>query len=346
MRWANALLLVASALGDAHAEPEPQPTTTQPEAAATETHAASEAPVISEKPTPTGWFDRRISAASVAAVYGAFGTWAYFAWFHGAHEQPFFFETSWKQEQPFALHTYAGGADKWGHTWANYALTRGTTELLVAGGWRRLPSSLVAAGLAGAAFTIQELKDGSIWGFEVGDLAGDLSGAALAVLMENLPAVDRLLDFRLQYFPSADFRRLAGAKFWSRGDGVDFAQDYSGMSFQLALHLGALPGVTTQPSLWWMQWVDFIAGFETRGYSPDPMPRIYDPYQTWYLGVGVDMQSVLAALVRPGKLRSFGHGFFEVISLPATELRLGEVRRTWTRTPSAGLLPRANPQDR
>lgn len=283
---------------------------------------------------PTGWFDRRVSAASVAAVYGVFATWAYFAWFRGAHERPFFFETKWAQENPFALRTYAGGADKWGHGWASYGLTRGTTELLVAGGWRRVPSSLVAAGLAGAAFTVQEIKDGSIWGFELGDLATDLSGAVLGAVMEDLPAVDRLLDFRLHYFPSADFRKLAGTRFWSRGDGIDFAQDYSGMSFQLALHLGALPGATTQRLLSWMRWVDVITGFETRGYSPTPMPRIHDPYQSWHLGVGVDMQSVLAALVRPGKLRSFGHGFFEVLSLPATELRLGEVRRTWTRAPT------------
>ncbi|MGH9885238.1 MAG: DUF2279 domain-containing protein [bacterium] len=272
-------------------------------------------------------------------MYGVFGTWAYFAWFRNASEKPFFFETKWAQENPFALHTYAGGADKWGHGWASYALTRGTTELLVAGGWRRVPSSLVAAGLAGAAFTVQELKDGPIWGFEVGDLATDLLGAALAVAMEDLPAVDRLLDFRLRYFPSADFRKLAGAKFWSRGDGIDFAQDYSGMSFQLALHLGALPGAASRPWLSWMPWVDVIAGFETRGYSPTPMPRVHDPYQSWSLGVGIDMQHVLATLFRPSKLRSFGHGFFEVLALPGTDLRLGDVRRTWTSAPAMPAVP-------
>lgn len=314
----------------AAAQPNPPPPASQSTAAATATPAA---PVISRTPpAPTGWFDRRMSAISVAAVYGVFGTWAYFAWFRNANERPFFFETKWAQENPFALRTYAGGADKWGHGWASYALTRGTTELLVAGGWRRLPSSIVAAGLAGAAFTVQELKDGPIWGFEVGDLATDLFGAALAAVMEDVPAVDRLFDFRLRYFPSADFRKLAGAKFWSRGDGIDFAQDYSGMSFQLALHLGALPGATTQPWLSWMPWVDVIAGFETRGYSPTPMPRVHDPYQSWSLGVGIDMQHVLTVLLRPGRLRTFGHGFFEVLALP-TDLRLGDVRRTWTSAP-------------
>lgn len=273
-----------------------------------------------------GWFDKRVSAGSVALVYGAFATWAYFAWFDGAHEKPFFFESSWAMENPFALRTYAGGSDKWGHAFASYGISRGTTELLVAGGWRRWPASLVASGLAAAAFTTQEIKDGSIWGFEVGDLAADLSGAALSVLMENVPAVDRVLDFRLQYFPSHDFRQLFREHPFSRGDGVDIAQDYSGMSFQLAFHLAPL--ANESDALWWTQWVDVVGGFESREYSPTPMPRIEDPYQTYYVGVGVNLQGIIDH-ARPSKLRSFGHGVTEVFALPGQTLRIGEVHRVW-----------------
>jgi hypothetical protein len=267
-----------------------------------------------------------VSAASVAVVYGGFATWAYFAWFRGAAEKPFFFESTWSGENPFALHEYAGGADKWGHTFASYGLARGTTELLVAGGWRRWPASLVASGLAAAAFTTQEIKDGSIWGFEVGDLVADLSGAGLSLLMENVPAVDRVVDFRLQYVPSRDFRTLFREHPFSRGDGVDIAQDYSGMSFQLALHLAPL--ADAGEALWWTQWVDLVVGFESRGYSPTPMPRVTDPYQTYYAGLGVNLQGIIDR-ARPGKLRSFGHGFTEVIALPGQTLRFGEARRTW-----------------
>ncbi len=284
-----------------------------------------ETTIVEQKPEH-GWFDKKVSAASVAVVYGTFWTWAYFAWFDGAHTRPFFFETSWAMENPFALRTYAGGADKWGHGWATYALTRGTTELLVAGGWRRWPASLVATGLAMAAFTTQETKDGSIWGFEVGDLAMDYAGAAFSLLMENVPEVDRLLDFRLQWFPSQDFRKLAGAHPWSRGDGVDFTQDYTGMSFQLAGHLAPL--AEYGDALWWTQWVDVVAGFETRGYSPTPMPQTYYPYQAYYLGLGVNLQGIIDR-ARPGKLRTFGHGFTEVLALPYQTLRFGEARRTW-----------------
>ena len=86
--------------------------------------AAPSAEIVSVKPD-AGWFDKRVSAISVGAVYAVAGTWAYFAWFDGAHTKPFFWQTpSWAYEQPFSLKDYAGGADKWGHGWANYALVR------------------------------------------------------------------------------------------------------------------------------------------------------------------------------------------------------------------------------
>ena len=286
----------------------------------------------SAAPTPTlskGW-----AAASVAGVYGAFGTWAYFAWFHGAHTSPFWVDDSWADENPFGLHTYAGGADKWGHLWANYVLTRGTTELLVAGGYRRLPASLVAAGLAEAAFTASEIKDGFIWGFEVGDIAGNVAGAALAVLLENSPALDRLFDIRMQYFPSADFGTLLKNKLLSRGDGLDVAQDYTGQSFMVALHLGALPHALDSPWSRWMEYVDLVGGFETRYYSPPPMPREFAPYQSFYAGLTINMQAVLTSLLPESRGRTIGRGIFEVFQIPGTTVRFAEARRVWDSPPA------------
>ena len=276
-----------------------------------------------------GW-----AAASVAGVYGAFGTWAYFAWFHGAHTSPFWVDDSWKDENPFGLKTYAGGADKFGHLWANYVLTRGTTEILVAGGYRRLPASLVAAGLAEAAFTASEIKDGFIWGFEVGDIVGNVAGAALAVLLENSPALDRLFDIRLSYFPSADFGTLLKNKLLSRGDGLDVAQDYTGQSFMVALHLGALPHALDSKWSRWTEYVDLVDGFETRYYSPTPVPREFAPYQSFYVGLTINMQAVLASLLPPSRGRTIGRGIFEVYQLPGTTIRFAEARRTWTDVPA------------
>ena len=273
------------------------------------------------------WFDKRVSAISVGAVYGVVGTYAWFAWFDGAAQKPFYFETpDWGHENPFSLHDYAGGADKWGHAWANYVMVRGTTELLVAGGWKKLPSSLVAGGIAETLFAMQEVKDGHIWGFEVGDMAMDVAGAALGVAMENVPQLDRVLDFRMSWWPSPEFRKLWRAHPWSRGDGIDFTQDYSGMTFQLAVHLAPL--ASQGDALWWTQWVDVVGGFESRGYSPTPMPRLYEPYQNYYLGLGVNVQGIIDRFAS-GRWRAVGHGITEVWALPGQTLRLGEAQRVW-----------------
>ena len=267
-----------------------------------------------------------ISASAVAGIYAVVGTYAYFAWFHQAHEVPFFFVSDWRDENPFAVHSYAGGADKWGHGWTNYILVRGTTEMLTAGGWDRLGSSLVAAGLAETAFTLSEVKDGFIWGFEVGDFAANVTGALLAVLFENSKTIDRLFDFRLAYFPSSDYRYLVrSSPFFQRGNGVDFTQDYSGQSYLLALHLRELPGLKDQV---WAPFVDVVGGFETRGFEPTRQDMSIAPRQVFYAGIAVNMQGVLDALFSDSIGRRIGHGVFEVVSLPYTTLRYGEATRS------------------
>jgi hypothetical protein len=271
---------------------------------------------------------RVVSASAVATVYAAFGTYAYFAWFDGAHQVPFFVVSDWRDEGPFALHSYAGGADKWGHFWSNYIMTRGTTELLVAGGWPRLASSLVIAGLTETAFALSEVKDGFVWGFEVGDFAMNMAGAGLAVLMENVPAIDRLFDFRLQYWPSRDYRALVkNMPFFQRGNGVDFTQDYSGQSYMLALHLRGIDALATPRETAWTRYVDVVAGFETRGFEPVRQDMAIGPNQTFYFGVAVNMQAVLDALFAPSLARRLGDGAFEVVSLPGTTFRYAELQR-------------------
>jgi hypothetical protein len=276
--------------------------------------------------TPPASFGKGLAALSVAGVYLPFATWAYFAWFRGAHQVPFWFDTAWNDEK-LGLHTYAGGADKFGHMWSNYVLARGTTALLTAGGWSRLSSSLISAGLAELYFTMSEIKDGYVWGFEVGDAVGNVSGAVLAVLMENIPVIDRLFDFRLEYFPSHAYLHLAAQKPFSRGDGLDISQDYTGQSYMLALHLGELPGCK---AVVWLKYFDAVVGFEARNYEPTDT-KLLPVHQTQYLGVAINMQALLDTLFRDSSGRRIGHGIFEVYSVPYTTAHLAEYTRTWDR---------------
>ena len=289
-----ATLLVA--VGDARAD-DPVPTT-----AVTETNQSS---------TRGKW----IAAGSIAAFHGAYLTWQYFAWYRKGSE-PFHYEGSY---DAFAPEAFSGGADKLGHVWGNYAMTRGTTAVLVAGGWPNLPSSLVAFGLTELAYVLIEIQDGmSPYGFGKKDLAANLLGGSFALLLDNVPVVDRLLDFRLEYWPSPQYRRNVV----NNGD-VDGAQDYTGQSYILALHLGAV--LPDRDWAYWSRFVDLAVGFEAKHYYPlpaDDMPR-----QTFYGGLAINMQGVLSHLFRDSSGRRIGRGIFEAYSLPYTTFRFVEASR-------------------
>jgi hypothetical protein len=263
---------------------------------------------------------KMIAAASIGAVHLAYATWSYFAWYRGADVEDFFVV---KSDTMFDVNSYAGGADKLGHVWSNYSLTRGTTAILASAGWSRLQASLASAALTELAFTLTEIEDGYVYGFEPYDMASNLSGAALAILMENLPAVDRLLDYRVQYFPSKAYR------YQLRTNGsVDVAQDYDGQSYLLSMHLGALPCADESEHLYWTRFVDISVGFEAVHYAPEPEMRVDAPKQTLYVGLSVNMQGVLNHVLPEWSGRRIGHGAFEVLALPYTTLRYAEASRS------------------
>jgi hypothetical protein len=269
-------------------------------------------------PQPKSRRSKWLAAGGVGLIHATYATWMYFAWYRDANTEDFHLEHG----PAFGVSSYAGGADKLGHFWANYALTRATTSVLVAGGWRRLPSSLVASGLSEVAFFLTEVQDGFIVGFDPKDEVANVAGAALGVVMENIPAIDRLFDFRLEYFPSSDYRRA-----FRETRSIDVAQDYSGQSYMLALHVGALPG-TDSEWLRYTRYVDLVLGFETQYFVPTPQDATHLERQTLYGGLAVNMQAVLQGIFAPSTPRHIGEGFFEVASLPLTTFRYVELSRS------------------
>ena len=291
------------------------------EEAAASQRPASETPAI--EPTTAGAQPARskklLAAGAVGLTYAAATTWAYFAWFRGAPSQDFYLD-GWHW---FGVHRYSGGADKLGHLWANHALARTTTEILMGGGWRRWPSSLAGSGLSLFFLGLSELEDGFRVGFETGDLVANAMGAGLSLLLVNVPALDDAMDFRLCYWPSAEYRESLVEE-----GNLDFAQDYSGQSYLLAFHLGAIPGLKARRWLRWAQYVDLVGGFETRNYTPPPPDPNAVPRQTLFLGLALNMQGVLRTLFAPSMGRNVGHVALELIALPYTTVRVGEASRS------------------
>ncbi|MBT8493060.1 MAG: YfiM family protein [Deltaproteobacteria bacterium] len=264
---------------------------------------------------------RAWSAAGLVGLYAGLGTWAYFAWYHNVETLP---EFEVGGDGWFGRGTYAAGADKMGHFWANYAITRGSTKLLEYGGWDTLPASIISGSLAWTLFAFVEVKDGFYYQLSIGDTVGNTVGVLLGILMENVPEVDRWLDFPIQYWPSSDYRRTLTED----GD-LDVAEDYSGQTYLAALHLKAIPGLTNPRWMRWARYVDVVGGFESRNYLPEPDDGDRRRMSVFF-GFKLNIQHLLSELYDgpPERMsHKVAHGIFELYSPPYTTVRVSEATR-------------------
>ena len=271
---------------------------------------------------------KRAAGLTLAGFYAGFSAWTYFAWYRkGCRPEPKpCSDFLWGRDGSFGATTYAGGADKLGHWWATMGLARlGTETLYQWGGYDRTASILVGTALSEALFLGVEIRDGFSYQFSYWDFAFDTIGAGIALAQSFWPRFDELIDFRVQYWPSQAYRDQL------EGGNVNIAEDYSGETYLLALHLGALPGLRSARWAGWSRYVDLAVGYETRGYKPeppytvdpeDPTKQDYPRRQTLFLGVTLNAQGVFDRLLdrRAPRARKITHGLFEVFNLPYTTL--------------------------
>lgn len=259
-----------------------------------------------------------LSAAGVAGAYLALYGWVTLAWYVRTTDSD---TLNFHDEGWFGRDTYAGGADKLGHAWGTYALTRGTSQLLQHGGWSRRGSILTGGGLALAFFTFAEIKDGykKEFGFSVGDEICDVIGAVGGVLLELYPELDRRLDFRISYYPSSAYL----ARLETDGP-FNSPEDYSGQTMLLAYHLGSIDALTRRAG--WTRYLDVSVGYQTRGYRPvlDGSERS----QELFVGASLNLQAVLDRVVQRRGVAGVVHFVTEMYQVPYTTLRIGELQRT------------------
>jgi len=261
------------------------------------------------------------AALALGGLYAGFTTWTYFAWYrkHKPLSQFRFGGDGW-----LGSRTYAGGADKFGHAWATMSLARAGTELLHQwGGYDKRTSAFVATALSELLFLGVEVKDGFYYEFSFSDATGDTAGALAALALSLWPRLDELFDYRVEYWPSHEYRRQFD------GGNVNIAEDYSGETYLLAFHLGGLH--TLRDARWggWTRFVDVAVGFGTRGYKPD-QPKGEPDYthrQELSIGLSLNLQGVCDWLFegRSRPAQKIGHGMFEVFNVgyvPVVELRM------------------------
>lgn len=273
--------------------------------------------------------DHKLAAAlTLGGMYAAFTTWTYFAWYR-KHKPLAEFEVG--GDGWFGSRTYAGGADKLGHAWATMSLARAGTELLHQwGGYSKLTSTIVATALSELLFLGVEVKDGFYYELSISDAVGDTVGAALAAAFSLSPRLDEMFDFRVQYWPSREYRRQLD------GGNVNIAEDYTGETYVLAYHLGSIHALRDTRWGVWSRFVDVAIGYGTRGYKPDPPgdEPDYPRRQELSVGVSLNLQGLSDWLFerRSRPAYKIGHGLFEVFNggyLPAMK---------WERRPNGAVM--------
>ncbi len=261
---------------------------------------------------------------TVAGLHAGFAAWTYFAWYGNQTQSPTLIV---RDEGWFGADTYAGGADKLGHFTFNYALTRGTAQLFRSAGMRQRTSLLLANGLTMLSFFVIEIKDGyhAGFGFSWGDIVANLSGNLFATVMELWPALDRVVDLRIRYQPSADYIRRAA------GDETNLGEDYSGMRFDLWFKGAAVdwPDTGHDGPARLLRYVSLGIGYRAVGFKPTRWPVRTQELQ---LMVGLDLQPLLDDWIyegKPGRGRKFTRFFTELVTLPYTSygVPMVQVRR-------------------
>ncbi len=360
LRGSLALLIVTRLVGSALAGPaDPDGTSHDPKGVPV---ANGDSPWLDEAPapvlvgpTPQRARDPRLTAGlTLAGVYAGFIGWAYLAWYrnHPEKDDPQSIGDIWEcAVRPgtagcdgwFGVRTYAGGADKLGHAWATMVLARGGTALLDAGGWKRTHAALFSSVLANGLFLAVEVKDYYYYEFSPGDFTMNTLGALAAVALDLSPRLDELVDFRVQYWPSRQYRnnlldsdspcakRTPGQPSCSRWN---VAEDYSGETYLLALHLGAIRPLRRWRYGAWSEYVDLSLGFESRNYKPPPTLLMMESAtvtrtQALFLGVSLNAQGVVDHfLPRRSRARKAAHGVLEVLTPPLTLPLIGGDRST------------------
>ena len=132
--------------------------------------------------------------------------------------------------------------------------------------------------------------------------------------MSMSPRLDELIDYRVEYWPSDAYRAQLD------GGNVNIAEDYSGETYLLALHLGGIHALRDTKYGTWTRFVDVAVGFGTRGYKPEP-PKDAPPHQEaqhMFIGVALNAQGLFDWLLekRSRPARKITHGLFEVFSAP------------------------------
>ena len=260
------------------------------------------------EPDPVSSRLRWKNAAVIGGIGAAVGFYGANSWWKDGFSGSFrTVDEGW-----FGRNTYAGGGDKTGHAYFTYTGARLLTRGFEAVGNDPGRSLRLGAWTSLGVMTGIEVIDGfsKRFRFSMEDAVANAAGAAFAVLVEVVPRIDALLDFRLLYQRSDDARRLGE---------TDPISDYSGQTFLLALKADGIPRLREVPVV---RYLELQVGYNARGYEPNDGTK-NDPHRRIYYGVGINLSRLLSDTVfrcglKGGKIQRATNTVLEYLEVPGT----------------------------
>lgn len=197
----------------------------------------------------------------------------------------------------FGASTREGGADKAGHLYTSYLMTRAFTGLYRHWGASetQAPRDALLSSLLLTGF--MELGDGfSPYGVSHEDMVMNVAGSLIGYQLATREDWARRLDLRMEYLP---------------GHASDPLTDYSHARYLAVLKLDGFAALADTP----LQWLELHAGYYARGYdSPLEQDRRFT-----YAGLGLNLSRLLR---RQGWLRTATT--LQYYQIPGTSLRANQ----------------------
>ncbi len=169
----------------------------------------------------------------------------------------------------------SGGMDKLEHAWSAYALSDYLTWRIENNASNPANADLTAAALSmGLMVSIGVAEDFSSGYYPYENLLASAAGAGFSVLRNRVPGLAEKVDFRMEYLPSG------------HGSPLDFASDYMGQKFVLALKPAGFERFRDSP----LRYLELQVGYYARGYEEDE-PKSKREHNL-YAGVGLNVAEI------------------------------------------------------
>ncbi len=200
----------------------------------------------------------------------------------------------WGDEGWFGRDTDLGGADKFGHMWACYAITRiswSTFSYSEGDSWTKWLFTPLVAFTIGLGIEVGDAYTGK-YGFSYQDLVMDSLGIALGMAFEAFPKVGAFVGFSLSYWPTNRFLDYEDRTL------MDIESDISGYRYLLSFKLNGFHeiGFDVPDAL---RYLMLDLGYYTHGFSKyDEAVGDNSRRRNFFIGLSLNTAEVIRSAFR------------------------------------------------